>query len=126
MLMLEVPRTKLSLYPASSSSVLPAHSSGLSSSVVSPCIGGSIGPTLTFGYPKSPTKTDGGLDPSSVSDESFAEFSLTNCLQFCSSFFLISSTVICKLKTNSNMFVKYLELDHHLHSKSTYPASARA
>jgi len=45
---------------------------------VSPCIGGTMGPSFTFGYPYRPTKTDGGVAPSIEHDESLAEFVLRN------------------------------------------------
>ena len=63
-----IPLIRLSRKFTISSKLFPTQSSGLSSKVVSPCIGGTIGPTLTFGYPYEPTKTDGGLEPSSESD----------------------------------------------------------
>ena len=46
----------------------PSHCSGVSSIDVSPLIGGTIGPTKTFGYPIRPTKTPGGLDPSTIEE----------------------------------------------------------
>src|SRR5436309_12322519 len=42
----------------------PIQSSGASRICVSPCTGGTSGPTYTLGYPNRPTKTPGGDDPS--------------------------------------------------------------
>jgi hypothetical protein len=50
----------------------------MSSTVVSPCNGGTIGPTFTLGYPNRPTKTEGGVEPESVFNDNFAEFALRN------------------------------------------------
>ena len=58
-----IPLTRLSLKFTISSKVFPSQSSVLSSNVVSQLIGGTIGPTPTFGYPYEPTKIDGGLEP---------------------------------------------------------------
>lgn len=56
--------------------LLPGYISGVSSIVVSPCIGATIGPTFTLGYPYRPTKIEGGVAPQSDSTDSLAEFAL--------------------------------------------------
>jgi hypothetical protein len=57
---------------------LPRHISGLSKIVVSPCIGGTIGPIFTFGYPKRPTNIEGGEAPANELIDNLTEFMFRN------------------------------------------------
>jgi len=61
--------------------------------MVLPCIGGSIGPTATFGYPYEPTKTDGGLEPLIKLEEKRFPYPDKYSFQLDSIAFLISDAV---------------------------------
>ena len=85
-----MPLTKLSLKFTISSRLFEVHFSGLSRMLVFPCIGGTIGPTDTLGYPKEPTKTEGGLEPLNESDENKLPYLDKYSFQFASIAFRIS------------------------------------
>jgi hypothetical protein len=74
--------------------VLPSHISGLSKIVVSPWIGGTIGPSLTFGYPYRPTNTDGGVAPAIESNDNLDEFRFRNWIQLFSNLRLVLLTPV--------------------------------